>query len=90
MMRKALVAAVVFGMSATAAPALAAQSDNNQAGANRDDMEQVICQRESMIGSRVAKRRVCMTRREWIRTQNATRDGLNDHLRAATGGAGRE
>lgn len=91
-MRKVFVATIVAAMAATAAPAVAqsggadARSDANL---TEEELDQVVCRRDTVVGSRVAKRRTCMTRREWIRTQNSVRDGVADYLRSGSGGADR-
>ena len=38
-----------------------------------DPMNQVVCQKESVVGSRLATRRVCMTRHEWLERQSTDR-----------------
>lgn len=49
--------------------------------------EKIICRRENVIGSRVQKRRVCMSERELLRLQQGTRDGVDDYIRKSTAGA---
>lgn len=51
--------------------------------------EKVICRRETVVGSRVQKRKVCMTRSELTKLENGTRDGMADYLKQGTAGAPR-
>lgn len=36
--------------------------------------DEVVCQKEEVIGSRLATRRVCLTRAQWAERQQAERD----------------
>jgi hypothetical protein len=49
--------------------------------------EKVVCRRESVIGSKVQKRKVCMTRSELTKLETNTRDGMSEYLRQSTAGA---
>lgn len=82
-MRKVLMTMAAVAMSAVAAPAFAQSMTSDNAGPDQDNMDQVVCQRESVVGSRVQKRRVCMTRREWVRLQNSAREEVGDFIRRA-------
>lgn len=44
----------------------------------------VICQREGITGSRIAKRRVCRPRSERAQLRNTTRETTDQLIRAAT------
>jgi hypothetical protein len=61
-----------------------------QGPAKSVDKDQVVCKRESVIGSRVQKRRICLTRAEWAKLEIGTRDGMADYLQKSTSGAGRQ
>ncbi|MFN3728051.1 MAG: hypothetical protein ACK4SZ_17300 [Allosphingosinicella sp.] len=65
--------------------ATAAYSDLTVAPAAAADP--IVCRREEITGSRVAKRRVCRPRSEWAQLRNATRDTTDQLIRAATQGA---
>ncbi len=52
-------------------------------------MNEVVCQRQAVIGSRVARRQVCMTRSEWARAQATARDETGRFIQDSTAGAGR-
>lgn len=79
-----VLAAAVLATSAT--PAFSYQA----AGASEDkEADKVVCRRESVIGSRVQKRTVCMKRSELTKLENGTRDGMSDYLRQSTAGAPR-
>ncbi|MFN3727678.1 MAG: hypothetical protein ACK4SZ_15400 [Allosphingosinicella sp.] len=68
-----LLAATAAHADAAAEPAAAA--------------DPIVCRREEVTGSRVAKRRVCRPRSEWAQLRNATRDTTDQLIRAATQGA---
>ena len=85
-MYKAIATAAALAVALTSAPALAFQADPN---AEEAELQRVICKRESVIGSRVQKRRTCMTRREWNNLQNKTRDSMDEFMKRATQGAPR-
>jgi hypothetical protein len=82
-MYKAIAAAAALAVAFTPAPSFAQDGVRD---ADDAEMERVICKRESVVGSRVQKRRTCMTRREWIALQVKTRDGVADFMRRNTGG----
>lgn len=86
-MLKAIAAAAALAVALTPAPSAAWQGE---AELSEAELERVICKRESVIGSRVQKKRTCMTRREWIALQNKTRDSMDEFLKRATQGAPRE
>ena len=83
-MYKAIAAAAALAVAFTPAPSFA--QDGTRAANDDAEMERVICRRESVVGSRVQKRRTCMTRREWIALHAKTRDGVADFMRRNTGG----
>ncbi len=84
-MYKFLIAALL-AVPAVPASAIAA-APNAAAPNNAKPQDEVICKRETVVGSRVKQRRVCMTRREQTKLQQGTRDGVDDYLRRATAGA---
>jgi hypothetical protein len=58
----------------SAVPALA-QKDGGSAKAN--DPNQVVCEKIEVLGSRVATKRVCMTRAEWAERKRLQRMELD-------------
>ena len=66
--RACAVAAAVAGLLASApsaaqtAPAGAAAATSQKAA---DNANEVVCERQAVTGSRVASRRICMTRAQW-------------------------
>lgn len=66
--------------------AIAAPEPRSRTGANSTDMNQVICRRDSVAGSRVQTRRTCKTRREWIKDNDQLRDSWAEFMRKANGG----
>lgn len=76
---------LLLATNPTEAPAAdAAPSTKDQAAS-----EKIICRRTGVTGSRVQKKRTCMSAREWQRATDVTQDALNDYLRKATAGAPR-
>lgn len=81
-----LLLAFAISPSAPAATAMTAPAPV-AAPAEAKAEDEVVCRRETVIGSRVQKRRVCMSEKERARLQQGTRDGVDDYLRKSTGGA---
>lgn len=54
------------------------------------EAERVICKSEIVTGSRTQRKRTCMTQREWNRTQDATRDAVQDYITRSTSGPTRQ
>jgi hypothetical protein len=72
-------AAIVSG-----APALA-QKDTRPANAR--DPNEVVCEKQEVLGSRVAAKKVCMTRAEWAERRRLDRQEL-DRVQVARGAKG--
>jgi len=90
MRRILMVALAATGVAAIPAGFVAAQSPAaQQAESGDDDLDRVVCRRESVVGSRVQKRRVCMTRREMMNRELQTRDRMGIFIRESTAGAPR-
>ena len=73
---------------AVSAPAMA--TDENAEGGG-EAKEKLICRTELATGSRVKKRRICMTQEQWRETaakSRRTMDDLNNNRGAETGGGG--
>ncbi len=93
-MRYVLIAAIVATTSVAVTSSVGAtvsqEVSNQPPDAHASDeereayMNEVVCRRDVQVGSRVQRRRICMTRREQIRLQNATREGFNEFTRGAT------
>lgn len=43
-----------------------------------DPLDKVICRRQSEVGSLIQGKRICMTRREWIKFTEASRAAAED------------
>jgi Flp pilus assembly protein CpaB len=88
-MRKFTIVMLAVAAGVFAAPAIAASSNEatssgqDEAQGDEDYMNEVVCRRDVQIGSRVQRRRTCMTRREQIRLQNETRSNMNEFLNRA-------
>jgi predicted secreted protein len=64
--------ALVAGFAAqAAAPVLA---DPGRSGKAAKDPNQVICEKQEVLGSRLAVRRVCMTRSQWAEQRRTDSD----------------
>lgn len=80
-MRKLMIttAAAVLGMSApafaqSAQPAQPQQQQQQQQGAkSASDPNEIICERQQELGSRIASARVCKTRAEWAEERRTQR-----------------
>lgn len=76
-MRKLMftTAAAVFGMSAPAFAQSAppAQPSQPQAAKPSRDPNEIVCERQQQLGSRLATERVCKTRAEWAEERRTQR-----------------
>jgi hypothetical protein len=70
---------------AVSAPALAADKDNDKGNgtAAPAQKEKKICRNETVTGSLVAKRRICMTAAEWQELAAKTKKNIDDYSRDA-------
>jgi hypothetical protein len=66
-MVRTIVSGVIASILIIAGPSSGqpAQSSGATQGQAQTDPNEVVCQRESVVGSRLATRRVCMTRQQW-------------------------
>lgn len=78
-MRKKMIRYAV--LLAICTPAVAVATEKTE---EPSDLDRVICKRDNVIGSRVQKKRTCLTQREWTKLQKGTRDGMEDFLKRAT------
>ena len=62
-MWKALSVGLILGATAAIAQAPSATDEGPRGPDN--DPDQIVCENQTEIGSRVSRRRVCRTRREW-------------------------
>ena len=51
----------------------------------RGDPNEVVCEKIEVIGSRVAAKRVCATRAEWVEKRKADREVIDQAQRQANG-----
>jgi hypothetical protein len=59
------MAALLFAVPAAAQTAAAPSPAPPTATGSARDLNKIICEKQEVIGSRLATRRVCMTRAEW-------------------------
>lgn len=64
-----------------AAPALAQTQQADQPKPKKDP-GRVICEKQEVIGSRLATRRICMTAEQWAEKRRMDRELLESHQRA--------
>ena len=76
-----LTAALAAGL---AAPALAADDSGDQDAPK----EKKICRTETVTGSLISKRRVCMTKAEWDRYEQANREDVDRYTSRQSGRPG--
>lgn len=88
-MSKAFCAVLALAVSAAFAPASAAPASGEGASASGSgqtlDLDKIICRRDSVVGSRVQKRRTCKTRRQWNKDNDQLREVWSEFQRKATG-----
>ena len=60
-----MAAALLAGMTGTAIAQAAAPAAQAPVQASTPDPNELICERQEVLGSRLAKRKVCHTRAEW-------------------------
>jgi hypothetical protein len=79
-----LAATLAFAISA---PGLAGDKAEQKDEKQTERKEKKICRTETVTGSLVAKRRICMTQAQWDELSSSTKKGLDDTYRNAAGGA---
>lgn len=77
-MKILIAAAVAVGLSGTALAA----SDGDKPEAPK---EQKICRTETVTGSRLAKRRICMTKAQWDQYEAANRQNVDRYTSRQSG-----
>lgn len=80
-----LTAFAAAASPAVSQPAAAAAAPTRQAQ-EPSDLERVICRRHDVLGSRAQRERICLTKREWTKLDQGTRDAMYDFQRRATQG----
>jgi predicted secreted protein len=61
-------------MAAMAGVALAAPANAESKPQKAKDPNEVVCEKQEVLGSRLAKRKVCMTRSQWAEQRRSDRD----------------
>jgi hypothetical protein len=86
MIRTILASALVLTSLASAAQSRAAVSDSAgaPAAAKPNAADRVICKDIEEIGSRLARKRICMTALQWKEQQEMDRDNAADQQQRAT------
>ena len=69
---------LAFGAAAAMASAVPALAETKDASASKaKDPNQVVCEKIEVLGSRVATKKVCMTRSEWAERKRLERQELD-------------
>ncbi len=74
-----IVVLAAFGVIPLTAPLLA------QGQSRPKDPNEKICEKQSVVGSRLAVRRVCATRAEWAEKRRLDREAVDQAQRGANG-----
>jgi hypothetical protein len=74
MFRKYLALAAVTAMI-SATPALAGTSESS--GSKSRDLNEVVCEKIEVVGSRLATKKICMTRAEWAERRREQRQEID-------------
>lgn len=80
-MRALLFSLATAALICAPGPALSETSASGKKG----DPNEVVCEKIEVIGSRVAAKRVCATRAEWVEKRKADREVLDQVQRSANG-----
>ncbi len=75
-MKKAAVLTVLLAASAAALAQTPAEGPATTKVGPNQDPNQIVCQTQTEIGSRLNRRRVCRTRAEWAAHQRMYRDNI--------------
>ena len=87
MMLKLIYAATAMGLAAGASMPALAQAQSSQQRATTPNPNEVVCQKQEVIGSRLATKRVCKTRAEWADARIQDRHEL-ERVQTQKGSAG--
>ena len=55
----------------------AAQNSATPAAKKKSDPNEIVCEKQEVLGSRLATRKVCMTRNQWAVRRQEDRDTVN-------------
>lgn len=69
-------AAALFISPATAFAQASQQPQQQQPAAKTQDPDQIICEKQEVVGSRIATQRICMTRSQWADQRRSERMDL--------------
>jgi hypothetical protein len=75
-----LLLGLAAGAALAPAPALA-RSSGETADATAAELDQVVCKRGIVTGSRAKTSRTCKTRREWVNAQNHLRNEWSEAIK---------
>jgi predicted secreted protein len=71
---RALIWAGLFGLSVSYALVPASAEPAVAKAKPQKDMNEIVCEKQEVLGSRLAVRRVCQTRAQWAEQRRAERD----------------
>ena len=72
--RWAVIGALIGGVLA---PPLLAESGTKTKSAPARDPNEVVCEKQEVTGSRLATKKVCMTRSQWAQKRRDDRDAID-------------
>jgi len=76
-MRKTLMIATLLTLSGFSAPAFAQTAADQPTGKKARDPNEIVCERQEEIGSRLGGQRVCKTRAQWAEERRVARDDVD-------------
>ncbi len=71
------LASLVTMISFALALPVAAQNSTARATKKKTDPNEVVCEKQSVIGSRLATKKVCLTRSQWAEQRQSNHDLVN-------------
>jgi hypothetical protein len=78
-LRKAVAVLAICGVGSLSAPLMAEEAKPKPA----KDPNEKVCEKQSIVGSRLATRRVCATRAEWEEKRRLDKDAIDQGQRSA-------
>jgi hypothetical protein len=81
-LRITLALLAASGYASLSTPLLAEQSQSKPA----KDPNEVVCENQSMVGSRLSVHRVCATRAEWVEKRRLDREAIDGAQRSPNTG----
>jgi hypothetical protein len=71
------ITAALIGAAGLAAPALGQSATQQPSSKKARDPNEIVCERQEEIGSRLGGQRVCKTRAQWAEDRRASREDVD-------------